>query len=61
MDSMVLGISKALLWLADYNLLYTASDLQPLNILLLFNAGEARLLDYDDMLVVKGLGARLKA
>jgi hypothetical protein len=58
-DSMVLGISEALLWLADHDLLYT--DLRPPNILLLVNSGEARLLDYDDMRVVKGLGARLKA
>ena len=55
---LVAGVAEALLWLAERDLLYT--DLRPPNVLLLDGSGEPRLLDYDDMRVVAGLGERLR-
>jgi hypothetical protein len=55
---LAVSISKALLWLAANDLLYT--DLRPPNVLVLLS-GEFRLIDYDDMRIVPGLGGRVES
>jgi hypothetical protein len=55
---LAVSISKALLWLAAHDLLYT--DLRPPNVLVLPSGG-VRLVDYDDMRIVPGLGANVES
>ena len=55
---LAVSISRALLWLAANDLLYT--DLLPPNVLVL-PSGQVRLIDYDDMRIVPGLGALVES
>ena len=54
---LAVSISKALLWLAANDLLYT--DLRPPNVLVQLS-GQVCLVDYDDMRIVPGLGASVE-
>ena len=56
-SNLCVSLAAALLWLLGHDLLYT--DLRPLNVLVL-EEGSVRLIDYDDMRVVAGLGIAVK-
>jgi hypothetical protein len=57
-SALAVSVSKALLWLAANNLLYT--DLRPPNVMVL-SSGGIRLVDYDDMRVVPKLWERVES
>ena len=57
-NALCVGLAAALAWLLAHDLLYT--DLRPPNVLVL-EQGEVRLVDYDDMRVVAGLGREVEA
>ena len=56
-SNLCVRLAAALLWLLGHDLLYT--DLRPPNVLVL-DEGSVRLIDYDDMRVVAGLGIAVK-